>query len=279
MQIFVSYSRSDKAFVEQLVPLVGKVYSNVWYDEHIYGGDDWWEMILSQIADCDLFIYLISNHSLESPYCQAELAEALRLQKQILPVIVYRLKPPYPGNIKHELADFLKRTQYVDMSKGFREPAILANLYGAIAQRATKIPSEAQTPLQSEPTPRPPVPDKKDDPKIPVWLVVAFILILSGISVLSLWQYFLSQPESVVDSRSTETPTLVSLVARFTVDSSTGIAPLTVNFTNTSTGDVDGYRWDFNGDGLVDNTEENPSFTYNSGGNYTVILTVNGVNG
>jgi hypothetical protein len=58
-RIFVSYSRTDTAVVEQLVSLLEKAFPNhtVWYDANIQGGHDWWEFILSQIESCDLFTY------------------------------------------------------------------------------------------------------------------------------------------------------------------------------------------------------------------------------
>ncbi|MEO1442971.1 MAG: toll/interleukin-1 receptor domain-containing protein [Chloroflexota bacterium] len=114
-RIFVSYSRADRQFIDQFIPLIRRVYGNdsVWFDDDIHGGVVWWQMILNEVGKCDLFVYLVSNESLESPYCQAELREALRLNKAILPVIVRRLKPPYPGNIADDLAPMLRKTQYV----------------------------------------------------------------------------------------------------------------------------------------------------------------------
>jgi PKD repeat protein len=67
--------------------------------------------------------------------------------------------------------------------------------------------------------------------------------------------------------------------ADFAADPLTGPVPLTVSFTDFSTGSVSSYEWDFNGDGEVDSTERNPSFTYDTIGNYTVKLTVSGPNG
>jgi PKD repeat protein len=50
-----------------------------------------------------------------------------------------------------------------------------------------------------------------------------------------------------------------------------GNIPLTVEFTNTSTGDNLTYLWDF-GDGNT-STQQNPSHEYVVAGNYTVTLT------
>jgi PKD repeat protein len=69
-------------------------------------------------------------------------------------------------------------------------------------------------------------------------------------------------------------------VASFTVSANSGNAPLTVNFTNTSTGQVDSLAWDFNGDGTPDDTSNNtPSFTYSAAGTYTAKLTVTNAGG
>jgi PKD repeat protein len=60
--------------------------------------------------------------------------------------------------------------------------------------------------------------------------------------------------------------------ASFTTSTSTGPAPLSVRFTNTSTG-ATGVTWDF-GDGSPTDTTDSPTHIYNSPpGNYTVTLT------
>jgi len=66
--------------------------------------------------------------------------------------------------------------------------------------------------------------------------------------------------------------------ADFTTNITEGIAPLTVVFTNTSTGDYDTCTWDF-GDGATNNTCDNPTHEYASDGAYTVTLTVSGQGG
>jgi PKD repeat protein len=63
-------------------------------------------------------------------------------------------------------------------------------------------------------------------------------------------------------------------VADFTSDVTSGTAPLTVQFNDASTGVILDYAWDFNNDGTVDSTLQNPEFTYEAAGTYTVSLTV-----
>jgi len=62
--------------------------------------------------------------------------------------------------------------------------------------------------------------------------------------------------------------------ADFNANPTYGIVPLTVNFTNQSTGEITSWLWDF-GDGHT-STEMHPVHTYNNPGAYTVSLTVSG---
>ena len=66
-------------------------------------------------------------------------------------------------------------------------------------------------------------------------------------------------------------------VGGFTADPLLGPAPLTVNFTDESTGDITSFLWDF-GDGET-SIEENPTHTYTDEGIYTVSLSASGPHG
>ncbi len=67
-----------------------------------------------------------------------------------------------------------------------------------------------------------------------------------------------------------------SPTANFTGSPANGTAPLTVNFTNNSTGYDQplSYEWDFDNNGTIDSADTNPSYTYSDTGTYTVKLTV-----
>jgi len=67
-----------------------------------------------------------------------------------------------------------------------------------------------------------------------------------------------------------ETP---SIVAAFSTDVSSGPAPLTVHFTDESTGSIISWDWDF-GDGSSHSTAQNPTHIYDTAGIWTVTLTV-----
>ncbi|RKY15332.1 MAG: hypothetical protein DRP82_01990, partial [Planctomycetota bacterium] len=53
-----------------------------------------------------------------------------------------------------------------------------------------------------------------------------------------------------------------------------GTAPLTVTFSDKSAGNPTSWEWDFDNDGTVDSTDQNPTYTYSNPGWYTVRLTV-----
>lgn len=71
------------------------------------------------------------------------------------------------------------------------------------------------------------------------------------------------------------TPTLPPLPqADFTSDYAGPAAPpLTVQFTDTTTGSPNQWMWDLNGDAIVDSNVQNPSYTYTVAGTYNVTLT------
>ena len=76
----------------------------------------------------------------------------------------------------------------------------------------------------------------------------------------------------------TVTPAPVAPIAAFTnATPRSGTAPLTVTFTDQSTGSITSYSWTF-GDGGTSNAQ-NPSHQYTTAGTYSVNLTVTGPGG
>ena len=65
--------------------------------------------------------------------------------------------------------------------------------------------------------------------------------------------------------------TTTAPVANFSATPTSGTAPLTVNFHNSSTGDIKSWAWSF-GDGGT-STAQNPAYTYAKAGTYDVTLT------
>ena len=147
-QIFVSYSRVDESFTVSLVGKLRRVYQyeNVWFDEGLHGGDIWWQEILNEIAECDIFLYVLSNESVQSEYCQAEFEEARRLQKQTITV---------QARDRTRLTEKLRDIHYIDMSSDENDAGALAELIRSINKQMTKVPKRRPKPLWEPPTPKP----------------------------------------------------------------------------------------------------------------------------
>jgi len=68
----------------------------------------------------------------------------------------------------------------------------------------------------------------------------------------------------------------IPLVANFTGNITSGDAPLNVQFTDLSTtqDSITSWQWDFENDGTIDSYEQNPEWTYNEIGIYSVSLSI-----
>ena len=87
-KVFVSYSRNNLDVVSQLVEDLQAVGMTTWHDQTLTGGQRWWDNILANIRDCEVFIFALSPESWESEACRSELSYVCGLGKPILPVLV-----------------------------------------------------------------------------------------------------------------------------------------------------------------------------------------------
>ncbi len=88
MNFFISYSRSDEEIVKQLVQDFKSLGYDVWFDKELSGGQSWWDRILNQIRQSDLFVFVLSRKSTNSAACSREYNYAHQLNKRILPILV-----------------------------------------------------------------------------------------------------------------------------------------------------------------------------------------------
>ena len=85
------------------------------------------------------------------------------------------------------------------------------------------------------------------------------------------------EEESVYSNEVTTTIPEPKPVASFLASPTTGSGPLTVDFTETSSGNIANWSWDF-GDGTT-STQRHPSHTYQNTGSYSISLMVTGSGG
>ncbi|MEM9504102.1 MAG: TIR domain-containing protein, partial [Cyanobacteria bacterium P01_E01_bin.43] len=86
---FISYGRADsKAFAAKLNERLMAAGLTIWFDfEDIPLGVDYQKQIDDGIEKADNFLFLISPHSINSPYCGLELELALKRGKRIIPLL------------------------------------------------------------------------------------------------------------------------------------------------------------------------------------------------
>ena len=106
MKIFITYSRANKEPIEVLVKDLEELGHDVWFDEELNGGQSWWDNILSNIRDCEVYAYAITQEALDSTACKRELDYAKALNKSVLPVLIDRdismaIVPRYLSNVQY----------------------------------------------------------------------------------------------------------------------------------------------------------------------------------
>ena len=86
---FISYGRADsKQFAKKLNDRLAELGHTVWFDfNDIPLGVDYQKQIDDGIEKADNVLYLISPHSINSPYCGLEVELALKRKKRIIPLL------------------------------------------------------------------------------------------------------------------------------------------------------------------------------------------------
>ena len=136
-----AYARADLAAVRRLTEDVQLGGHQVWFDRDLHGGEDWWGRILERIRTCSVLVFALSQHSLRSQACRAELDYAEALGVPVLPIQV--------GAVESLATTRVARYQIID---GREQSAALGyRVMSAIAEGAAR-----RGPL---PDPLPPEPE------------------------------------------------------------------------------------------------------------------------
>ena len=129
MRLFISYARVDKYYCLQIVDMLD--IHDIWYDNRLQVGQQWWDQIRRRLEWCDGFVYLLSPDSVRSEYCLKECEIAQSLGKPVFPVLI-QARTPIPDN--------LEPIQYVDFSEGMTPQTVKMLLNSlAVAEREDNL--------------------------------------------------------------------------------------------------------------------------------------------
>src|SRR6266550_1590181 len=128
LKVFISYSRKDSTFADELLTGLQVAGLAPFLDRHdIAAGEDWEARLGGLIAQSDTVVFVVSPEAVRSERCRWEVDRTIELSKRLLPVIF----KPVP---EHDIPKKLSRLQFVrfDTGRGITRP--LAELAEALRQ-------------------------------------------------------------------------------------------------------------------------------------------------
>ncbi len=162
LKTFIIYARKDEAFKNDLLlhlrgSLVETGHLEVWQDGEILPGEDWEKKIEQQLEAAELFLVLLSIHSLTSEFIRKkELVKALEQKSRIVPILVrncFWQKNPVFAGLQGLPRNMKPVTSFADPDDAWTE--VMATLHDMVeAIRATQkspapVPKSPATPKKT----------------------------------------------------------------------------------------------------------------------------------
>lgn len=85
--IFISYSKKNRDYARALADKLLDAGFDVWIDDRIDYGDDWWNVIVKAIRECAAFVVIMTPESDASRWVKREVMLADHLPKPIFPLL------------------------------------------------------------------------------------------------------------------------------------------------------------------------------------------------
>lgn len=98
---FISYSRKDTAYVEQLAAHLESEGVGAWFDSHIEYSTQWWQQIVERIRGCSALVVVMSPALEESEWVAKEVLLARREEKPVFPLLLDGLGYPLLIDVQH----------------------------------------------------------------------------------------------------------------------------------------------------------------------------------
>lgn len=139
-QTFFSYARADRKVAIDLAQRLRAENISIWVDVlDIPTGTPWDDAVESALASCENFVVLLSDTSVKSQNVRDEIAEAIRRECKIVPILIERCRIPFR----------ISRLQYVDLSESSAEE--FSKLLSILGDGFSSVPHFRQAKHQSSP--------------------------------------------------------------------------------------------------------------------------------
>jgi serine/threonine protein kinase len=116
LEIFISYSRRNAAYIARLAHDLQDNGYRTWVDKsELVGGREWQRDLLISVERAQITLVALSPDSIDSPYCAMEYAHALERKRAVLPILIAPCE--IPKALSHiQVIDFTQ-----DYAAGLRE--------------------------------------------------------------------------------------------------------------------------------------------------------------
>ena len=126
LKVFMSYSRKDEAFAQDLLAGLEVGGVEAYLDKHdIAAGEDWEARLARLIESADTVVFVISPDSVASPRCAWEVERTHDLKKRLLPVV-------YRSVDETQVPPRLKQLNYIFFDRPHSFGAALQSLVKAL---------------------------------------------------------------------------------------------------------------------------------------------------
>jgi hypothetical protein len=163
--LFLSYSRQDSPFADNLLDKLEGAGFQVWIDyQSLVPAKPWLEQICQGITDAEMVLLIVSRTSMASEYASLEIETAYELKKRVILIILEAV----------ELPEWLKTLEWVDFRKSFAKG--MAEL-----TRVLHSPVELRSPPPEKGFAAPPL----------IWLAFVVSVAVAAITPFTFWTLYI----------------------------------------------------------------------------------------
>lgn len=132
LRVFLSYDSADAAYARQLHRILSqRLNLRIFTSDKLSAGEDWKSKLKHELAQCDIFVVLLSPNSAQSAWVLQELGAAWMLEKPILPIVTH-------PNVLTKIPVELRNAQLVNI-KDLENPEAINQIIESFEEQAMPV--------------------------------------------------------------------------------------------------------------------------------------------